>query len=113
MGAKTALPEKIKVAVPFYGCLFRPGKGMEKIYFVVEVERNSGSYGKVSLQIWNSGEEGGLVHWLSRQKIQGLVCSDRHKGFETALLRNGIRVCWGSEGELEEMIAFWNRAQAA
>ncbi len=81
-----------RIAVPYYGSLVRPGKGLEQIYFHCDLDRSSGSVENVSIRVWDSKKGNDLFQWFVDQGIQGLYCETPPAAFASHLARKGIWV---------------------
>jgi hypothetical protein len=103
----------IRVAVPYYGTLMRPGVGLEHLYFLVDVDRESGTFQKPKLEVWNPRECRQVARWLQQSGATGLLCSDYHPAFEEMLHKDGLWVRWQQQGDLPEVIGRWSREGAA
>lgn len=67
---------KGKVAVPYYGRLYKPRIGYERIFFIVE-QGESSEEQNISLGVWDNQLEQSLPQWLMKNGIESLVCKDK------------------------------------
>jgi hypothetical protein len=65
-----------KVAVPYYGRLYRAKFGYERIFFIVEAGSGKGKDLDVSLGVWDHKIEQTLPEWLKHNGVQSLVCRE-------------------------------------
>jgi len=86
------LNEKSTIAIPYYGSLVRPGRGLENIYLKGEFDPQSRRLENVTVSVWNPKSEGLLQKWLASQGITGLFCRDRNARYEALLSEEGIWV---------------------
>ena len=84
------LNEKSTIAIPYYGSLIRPGRGLENIFLKGEYDPNSRQLENVSVSIWNPKNESRLPKWLAAQGIKGIFCRDRNTRYEALLSAEGI-----------------------
>ena len=84
--------EKSTIAIPYYGSLIRPGRGLENIFLKGEYDPNSNQLENVSVSIWNPKNEGRLPKWLAAQGIKGIFCRDRNARYEELLSAEGIEM---------------------
>jgi hypothetical protein len=70
-----------KFAVPYYGKLYRDKYGYERIYFIVENNRDEKECLDVGLDVWDCKKEPGLPEWLRNKGVSSIVCrgeAERH-----------------------------------
>jgi predicted Fe-Mo cluster-binding NifX family protein len=65
-----------KVAVPYYGSLYRPKVGYERIYFIVEDGRATEKDLNVRLCVWDNKRKSTLPEWLKDNGVENLVCRE-------------------------------------
>lgn len=103
---------RTRIAVPYYGQLVRPGVGVEKIYFVVDVGPHAGESPQVALRVWNPGEVPDLSVWLRKRGVHGVICSDTalkcHYDFDA----EGIWVMGGERGEVGDIVKRWTAGKS-
>lgn len=84
--------ENGRVAVPYYGRLYKPRIGYERIFFIVEPGESREAQ-NVSLCVWDNQLEQSLPQWLKKNGIVSLVCKDMpEKGIRNAITQFGINV---------------------
>ncbi|PLX84362.1 MAG: hypothetical protein C0617_08270 [Desulfuromonas sp.] len=103
----------MRVAVPYYGAMIRPGAGLERVYFLVDVDPAAGSFRNLGMHIWDSRAHPEFPTWLSRKGVQGLICGDDRPAYEGVLKKAGIWVRWGKAGDLEDLVGGMVRDRAA
>ncbi len=103
----------MRIAVPYYGNLVRPGYGLERIYFLADVNLATGHPTSVCMQVWNLRECHELSRWLRLHGIAGVLCSDENPCLADDFQAAGISIWQQERGELPEMIARWTRGRAA
>ena len=86
----------MRMAIPYYGRLLRPGFGLERIYFHVEVDNSSTQECSWSLQVWDP-VKAGLCSWLQKQGVSGLVCRDSYPQLASELDACGIQTHWDQD----------------
>lgn len=87
-----------KVAVPYYGSLYRHKVGYERIYFIVEDGHAKGKDLDVRLCVWDNKTEPTLPEWLEHNGIESLVCrEDPVIGLKNAIVGLGIQIINGSD----------------
>lgn len=101
-----------RVAVPYYGTLLRPGVGLEHLYFLVDVDQDSGRFTHPQLGVWNPKECRQIGKWLRQSGASGLICSDYHPAYEDQLHKDGLWVRWQQQGDLPDVIGRWSRERA-
>ena len=84
--------EKSTIAIPYYGSLVRPGRGLENIYIKADFDPSSGQMENVCVQVWDQRSEGRLHKWLSSLGVSGVFCRDRNSRYEDLLSQEGIWV---------------------
>jgi len=84
------LNEKATIAIPYYGSLVRPGRGLENIYLKGDFDPQSRRLENVTVSVWNPKSEGRLQKWLAAQGIKGIFCRDRNVRYEALLSEEGI-----------------------
>jgi len=82
--------EKATIAIPYYGTLIRPGRGVETIFLRGEFDPKSRQVENLSVEVWNPKSEGRLQKWLAAQGIRGVFCRDRNTRYEELLSQEGI-----------------------
>jgi hypothetical protein len=75
-----------KVAVPYYGSLYRAKVGYERIYFIVEDGQAKEKELNVRLGVWDSKVAMTLPEWLKKNGVQNLVCREE----PDATIKNSI-----------------------
>ena len=81
-----------KVAVPYYGRLYKPRIGYERIFFIVEPGETDASQ-NVSLGVWDNQLEQSLPQWLKKNGIVSLVCKDKPESpITNAINQFGINI---------------------
>ena len=93
--------EKATIAIPFYGSLVRPGRGLENIYLQGEYDPQSRQLENLSVQVWNPKREGRLHKWLAAQGVKSVFCRDHNDRYEALLRSEGIALV--EQGDLELM----------
>lgn len=96
-----------RIAVPYYGQLVRPGVGVEKIFFVVDVKPYLPEPRHIALRVWNPDEIPTLPVWLRKKGISGIICSDVTLRCKYDFGAEGIWVVGGQKGEVAEIIRRW------
>jgi len=84
--------ESNRIAFPYYGDMVRPGAGIEKLYFIADVDLRTFALKKVCLDVWNSRSVPELPGWLKNKGVDGLVCRDECKSYIKSFERAGIWV---------------------
>lgn len=97
--------EVIRIAIPYYGLLEKPGRGFERIYFLAELARNDAGEKNTRLVVWNTKRFADLSDWLTEEKIDQVVCLECPPSLRRDLEIAGIRVGCHLEGELDEKLA--------
>lgn len=70
-----------RLAVPYYGKLYRDKYGYERIYFIVENNGSDAECLDVGLDVWDCKKELGLPEWLKNKGVGSVVCrgeAERH-----------------------------------
>ncbi|PKN12988.1 MAG: hypothetical protein CVU69_04620 [Deltaproteobacteria bacterium HGW-Deltaproteobacteria-4] len=87
-----------KVAVPYYGSLYRSKVGYERIYFIVEDGTVKDKDLDVRLCVWDNKTESTLPEWLKSNRIKNLVCrEDPDVSLKNAILDLGIEIRSGAD----------------
>ena len=94
----------MRMAIPYYGKLLRPGLGLERVYFQIELDSTAEQACPWSLQVWDPLKTG-LCRWLQKQGISKLVCRDSYSQLESELVACGIQTHWGQDDSFEMMVA--------
>lgn len=82
-----------KVAVPYYGSLYRPQVGYERIYFIVEDGHATEKDLDVRLCVWDNKREETLPEWLKHNGVKNLVCrEDLENNLKMTMVDLGIHV---------------------
>ena len=81
-----------RIAFPYYGNMMRPGAGIEKLYFIADVDIRTFALKKVCLDIWNSKSAPELTGWLKEKGVDGLVCRDECRSYFRSFEAAGIWV---------------------
>ncbi len=92
--------EKATIAIPYYGSLVRPGRGLETIFLRGDFDPDSRQLENVSVEVWNPKSEGRLQKWLASQGIRGVFCRDRNARYEEMLSQEGI---WMADQDIEAL----------
>jgi len=92
--------EKATIAIPFYGSLIRPGKGLENIYLQGDYDPDSHQIENLSVKVWNPKIEGRLQKWLASQGVKSVFCRDHNDRYEALLSEEGITVIEQNDLEL-------------
>ena len=101
----------VRIAVPYYGALTLPPSGLSRVYFIVDVNRETKSIDNICLQVWNPKKEPNVSSWLRQLNTDGVICSDNPSKYEIALNTEGIWVQWKQEGEVHEVVERWIQSQ--
>jgi hypothetical protein len=89
-----------KVAVPYYGRLYRAKFGYERIYFIVEAGAARKQELDVKLGVWDHKKEESLPEWLKNNGVASLVCREEPEGgLNKAMAGLGIKVL--NEGNID------------
>ena len=94
--------EKATIAIPYYGSLIRPGRGLEKIFIKGDFDPGMRQLENISVSIWNPKSESRLHKWLASQGVSGIFCSDRNAHYEALLSEEGI---WMRDDEDAAMLS--------
>jgi hypothetical protein len=97
----------LRIAVPYYGQLVRPGAVIEKIYFIAEMKPVSWKLRHVSLRVWDPQEVPDLASWLKKKRVCGVICSDTTLKTHYDFAAEGIWVMGGQRGEVADIIRRW------
>ena|SRR6266540_985902 len=97
----------VRVAVPYYGSLIRPNMGLEKVYFVADVDIDAQSLKNLSVKVWNPKIKRELPDWIKKGGISGIICSDGSISFENYFNTKNIWVSWGQKGDVTDVIEQW------
>lgn len=82
-----------KVAVPYYGRLYRAKFGYERIYFIVETAGAREQELNVRLGVWDHKKEQTLPQWLKNNGIASLVCrEDPEQNMKKTMSDLGINI---------------------
>ncbi|BCA78336.1 hypothetical protein [Desulfuromonas sp. AOP6] len=81
-----------RIAIPYYGAILRPGVGIEKLYFIADVDKKNSSLKRVFLEVWNSKISPELPGWLRDKGVSGLVCRDGCRSYLQPMEAAGIKV---------------------
>lgn len=94
-----------KVAVPYYGSLYRPKVGYERIYFIVENGQAKDKDLNVRLCVWDNKAESTLPQWLETNGIENLVCREEPEAnLKNAIVGLGIHVIDGSDNYASQLM---------
>jgi hypothetical protein len=100
-----------RIAIPYYGQLFRPCQGLEKLYFILELTEASGRTSP-RLAVWNADEVGDLPQWLRTIGVTGIICSDEKPHYLLDFRSCGIWVQWAEPGDVTEIVDRWEHEGA-
>lgn len=82
-----------KVAVPYYGRLYRAKFGYERIFFIVESDEAKEKNPDVSLGVWDHKKEQTLPQWLKNNGVESLVCREEPESYlHKEMVGLGIKV---------------------
>lgn len=84
--------EKATIAIPYYGSLVRPGRGLERVYLRGDYNPLSRQVENLSVSVWDPKSEGLLHKWLASQGVTGVFCRERNARYEALLVEEGISV---------------------
>ena len=101
----------IRVAVPYYGPLVRPNVGLEKIYFVAEVDLQSNSMKNLTVRVWNPKVRKELPEWIKKSGISGIICTDLSPSYQNYFSCRDIWVSWGFQGDVKDLVEQWALSQ--
>jgi len=94
-----------KVAVPYYGSLYRPKVGYERIYFIVEDGHAKDNDLDVRLCVWDNKTESTLPEWLEHNGIENLVCREEpENNLMNAIVNLGINVINGTDNNASRLM---------
>lgn len=94
-----------KVAVPYYGKLYRIKGGYERIFFLVDGDSLKGSNPEVSLKVWNDKVSQTLPEWLRNNGVCSLICSEKlGQHFKKALALLGIDLLKEDNGDVSRLM---------
>jgi len=83
----------IKTAIPYYGSLTYEGKGVERIFFLLEYDNRSGNTSNVNMGVWDASKQPLLAAWLISLNVKQLVCTHMpEQEIKESMLRSGICV---------------------
>lgn len=100
-----------RIAIPYYGHLFRPCQGLEKLYFIMELSEEGGRTSP-QLAVWNVDEGGDLPRWLRQMGVTGIICSDEKPHYLLDFRSSGIWVRWAEPGDVTEIVDRWEHEGA-
>jgi|GEM_PF-710001 len=104
---------KTSIAIPYYGSLCLPPSGLERIYFVADIDSRSKSVDSMKLKVWNPRKEPDISRWLKEQGVAGVICNDSTTPSHVALDSEGIWVIFQQEGEAADLAERWARGEIA
>ncbi|PLY03762.1 MAG: hypothetical protein C0624_06590 [Desulfuromonas sp.] len=84
--------EKSTIAIPYYGSLVRPGRGLEQIFLKGDYNPQSHQVENVAVSVWDPKSEGRLHKWLAAQGVKKVCCRDHNERYEALLSEEGITV---------------------
>jgi hypothetical protein len=94
-----------KVAVPYYGSLYRSKVGYERIYFIVEDGTARDNDLDVSLSIWDNKTESTLPQWLKKNRIKNLVCREEpDNSLKNSILDLDINITSGTDSNASRLM---------
>lgn len=94
-----------KIAVPYYGRLYRSKSGCERIYFIVEPTGGEGATPDVKLHVWDDRREMSLPEWFRNIGVESLVCRDAMEtGLEKKLWSAGIEILNGNDAHAGRLL---------
>ena len=103
--------KSVKVAVPYYGPLVRPNVGLEKVYFVADVDLQSNTMKSVSVKVWNPKVRRDLPDWIKKSGISGIICTDLTSTYENYFTSKDIWISYAEEGDVKELVEQWALSQ--
>lgn len=82
----------MKLAIPYYGCIARPGRGYETLFIIASVNRSNREVETTRVAVWAGGSSRELGRWMADLEIEGLVAGDSSPALEESLAHQGICV---------------------
>lgn len=111
MNANNALHNTTRIAIPYYGTLCIPPSGLERVYFLADVDLGSKSVGSMILSVWNPKKYPDISRWLKQQGVAGVICSDSTTPSHVALDAEGLWIILQQDGEASELAECWARGE--
>ena len=65
-----------KVAVPYYGMIYRSKFGFEKIYFLVDAFGSGVKEQEIRIGVWDHKTDHTLPEWLKNNGVRSLICRE-------------------------------------
>jgi predicted Fe-Mo cluster-binding NifX family protein len=93
-----------RVAIPYYGPILLPCAGIEKVYYVADVDKEQKKVLNIELMVWDHKDEAILGDWLKEQRVEGIISSDVRCVPQVGLEGDGIWIYWGQTGDITEII---------
>jgi hypothetical protein len=94
-----------KVAIPYYGSLYRARVGYERVYFIVKNGHAKEKDLDVSICVWDNKSEPTLSGWLEHNGIENLICREEPvKNIKDSIVGLGINVINGSDNNASRLM---------
>jgi len=100
----------MRVAVPYYGMLIDPRQGLSQLFFIADVDLNTGAITNMQLESKprNSGQS--FSGWLTSQLVSGVLSTDNAGHWLTELEEAGLWHHKVAGLEPDELISNWLNA---
>lgn len=94
-----------KVAVPYYGRLYRAKVGYERIFFLVDGASTKEKDLDVSLGVWDEKVAQTLPEWLMNNGVRSLICRENLEAhLKKALAHLGINILDEENGDVSRLM---------
>jgi len=82
----------IRIAAPYYGSMSHPSRGLNNLYFLIDIDRKSRQVERMHVSVWNPSENSRLGSWFSKNGIRTLICNTIENCLAKELNESGVRI---------------------
>lgn len=113
MMTSSAANNRYKVAIPYYGDLSHPVRGLSNLYYLLEVNPENQTIAESDISVWTPATDNDLSSWLVGNGVRALFCNQIDPDHKRTLNHSGILIESHSNSNLLDSVVCWLKETGA